>query len=319
MKKLHSRGFTLIELLVVIAIIAILIALLLPAVQQAREAARRSTCKNNMKQIGLALHNYHDTFRSFPIGAQSEIWRANWRASILPYVDQAPLYNNITQNPVPTAGYASGTAYTSSGSGYGTANAALISALIPSYKCPSSVLPAFSTDLSYQRQSAPETGMTMDYVGIAGSYSGTAPFNVGVDCAGYGWCGTNGLLLVADSTQLRDCTDGSSNTLIVAEDSGTISGNDYRANPCGGFTGHEPLGTGGWGGGVNTIRYNPNPKTVPSYTFSYSNNTPLTSYHVGGVHGLLADGSVRFISDNINLGTLNQLGAASDGQVLGEF
>ena len=106
------RGFTLIELLVVIAIIAILIALLLPAVQQAREAARRTQCKNNLKQIGLALHNYHDVNRAFPpgwvpqlssTGAVSNTRRSSWAWSvfILPYIDQAPLFNQLTQTPVP--------------------------------------------------------------------------------------------------------------------------------------------------------------------------------------------------------------------------
>ncbi|HBL46986.1 MAG TPA: prepilin-type cleavage/methylation domain-containing protein, partial [Planctomycetaceae bacterium] len=96
--KMNRRGFTLIELLVVIAIIAILIALLLPAVQQAREAARRSTCKNNMKQMGLALHNYHDIYSSFPIGAQSNYTKPNWRIAILPQMDQAPAFNQLNFN-----------------------------------------------------------------------------------------------------------------------------------------------------------------------------------------------------------------------------
>ena len=98
-KRHLSRGFTLIELLVVIAIIAILIALLLPAVQQAREAARRTQCRNNLKQIGLALHNYHDTFRLFPPGVirdgqnNSEAW--GWTVFILPFLEQANLYNQL--------------------------------------------------------------------------------------------------------------------------------------------------------------------------------------------------------------------------------
>ncbi|MCB1129315.1 MAG: DUF1559 domain-containing protein, partial [Verrucomicrobiae bacterium] len=96
MHHANRRGFTLIELLVVIAIIAILIALLLPAVQQAREAARRTECKNKLKQLGLALHNYHDTFRAFPAAfyrgtTTSPGW--GWGTMILPYIDQAPLYN----------------------------------------------------------------------------------------------------------------------------------------------------------------------------------------------------------------------------------
>lgn len=101
----RSRGFTLIELLVVIAIIAVLIALLLPAVQQAREAARRSQCKNNLKQFGLAMHNYHDTFSTFPMGhdcftdrlPSGTTWtrRLSFFQGLLPYIDQAPLYNQI--------------------------------------------------------------------------------------------------------------------------------------------------------------------------------------------------------------------------------
>ena len=104
--KRRKQGFTLIELLVVIAIIAILIALLLPAVQQAREAARRTQCKNNLKQIGIALHNYHDIYGMFPIGAQDCIASNcpegpgnyemyGWGASILPQIDQAPLYDQL--------------------------------------------------------------------------------------------------------------------------------------------------------------------------------------------------------------------------------
>src|SRR3546814_780854 len=105
MQRVSHKGFTLIELLVVIAIIAVLVALLLPAVQQAREAARRSQCKNNLKQIGLALHNYHDTHRVFPPGQMS--WfgsdlfplnagaRISWMQQILPFIDQAPLYNSF--------------------------------------------------------------------------------------------------------------------------------------------------------------------------------------------------------------------------------
>src|SRR5579859_7854071 len=96
---LKRKGFTLIELLVVIAIIAVLVALLLPAVQQAREAARRSQCKNNLKQFGLALHNYHDAYKMFPPGGDAQSWGnsnwLNWQAKILPFIDQGPLYNQI--------------------------------------------------------------------------------------------------------------------------------------------------------------------------------------------------------------------------------
>src|SRR5690606_5643888 len=93
-RRRQAQGFTLIELLVVIAIIAVLIALLLPAVQQAREAARRTQCKNNLKQLGLALHNYHDVYNSFPMGTQTPLTGASsWRFALLPYLDQAVVYN----------------------------------------------------------------------------------------------------------------------------------------------------------------------------------------------------------------------------------
>src|SRR6056300_529797 len=99
-QKRTARGFTLIELLVVIAIIAVLVALLLPAVQQAREAARRSACKNNLKQIGLALHNYHDVYGKFPYGANNspQNWGSSWMLSLLPYVEEANAFNQVNFN-----------------------------------------------------------------------------------------------------------------------------------------------------------------------------------------------------------------------------
>lgn len=318
-------GFTLIELLVVIAIIAILIALLLPAVQQAREAARRSTCKNNMKQIGLALHNYHDNFKTFPIGSQISYYRANWRSSILPYIDFASAYNQLTQTPIPLHGYASGNG--NSASGYNTENAVLNRLLVPVYKCPSSKAKAFYTGtspISNNGRSSPnsslgtETGMTMDYVGISGSYANVSPYNSGCGSAYSGfWC-NNGLMMIGKSALIRDCSDGTSNTIIVGEDSGLVNRNDYRSNYYGGWAGH--LGLSSWGTGVNTIRYSPNPQTAPTGgNQTYTPNNPLTSPHVGGVHVLLADGAVRFISDNIEIETLRRLGMKDDEFVLGEF
>ena len=324
----RTRGFTLIELLVVIAIIAILIALLLPAVQQAREAARRTQCRNHLKQIGLALHNYLDAFITFPIGAQYPIYQANWRASLLPYVDQAPLYNSLTQTPSNGRGYNTNNGWTGDG-GYGTgagSNVALNNALVPGYKCPSSTTSAFyvgTADGISPGQTAPDVGMTMDYVGIGGAYSGTAPFNVGVDNTNYGWMGQNGLLLIGQASRMRDCTDGTSNTLMVGEDSGTIATVDCRKNLSGGWSGHRGPFTGGGsgygGGGVVTTRYSPNPSTRPAFTGAGFNNGPLTSMHEGGVHGLLADGGVRFVSENIDISMLLRLCAYADGQVLGEF
>ncbi|WP_417379811.1 DUF1559 domain-containing protein [Gimesia sp.] len=326
---MRRKAFTLIELLVVIAIIAILIALLLPAVQQAREAARRSACKNNMKQIGLAFHNYHDAFRTFPIGAQVPIYQANWRVSILPYMDQANFYNSLTQTPANGRGYNTYNGWTGDG-GYGTgtgSNEALNNVLVTPFKCPSSTTDAFFAGTANgisPGQDRGDLGMTMDYVGIGGAYTAAAPFNTNaVDNTYYGAMGQNGMLQIGKSVLMRDCTDGTSNTIMVGEDSGVIAGVDYRKNLSGGWSGHRGVSTSGGsgygGGGVVTIRYSPNPKTKPAYTGAGFNNGPLTSFHVGGVHALLADGAVRFLSDNIDFNTLLALGAIQDGKVLGEF
>ncbi|MCA9117217.1 MAG: DUF1559 domain-containing protein [Planctomycetaceae bacterium] len=323
---MFSSGFTLIELLVVIAIIAILIALLLPAVQQAREAARRTQCKNNLKQLGLALHSYHDVFGAFPIGSQQSYERANWRASILPYLDQAPLYNRLTQTPIAKHGYSAGNGNTNSG--YGVENAALNNAMIAAYKCPSAVTEAFSTSTSPITNNGTqspdsslglETGMTMDYVGISGSYASTAPYVSDCGSVVYGgyWC-NNGMMKIWKSSRIRDCTDGTSNTMMIGEDSGLVNNLDYRSNYYGGWAGHNGLAS--WGTGVNTIRYSPNPPAAPAGgDQTYAPNNPLTSPHEGGVHTLLADGATRFISENIALETLRRLGSSNDGLVLGEF
>tara|TARA_R110002095_G_scaffold99188_5_gene87251 strand:+ start:1082 stop:2152 length:1071 start_codon:yes stop_codon:yes gene_type:complete len=329
----RPHGFTLIELLVVIAIIAILIALLLPAVQQAREAARRSACKNNMKQIGLALHNYHDAMRVYPmaVGAHG---KPNWRIFLLPYLDQAPLYNLLDTNgggfyshsPAPPSGATSPAGF--------SGNTALRDLVLNVYNCPSSVNANFAnaSGLSYQ-------SMTVHYVGISGSTPDPAGrANV---CTGdynnstSNYC-KNGLMLAFESSRIRDCTDGTSNTIIVAEQSGRVNGLDKSANALGAFHGiaNSPwnAGTtfpftatapGTYPSGITTVRYPPNayrgssPPTPAASNYSF--NTVLNSMHVGGIHVLLADGAVRFVSDNVDFTTLTQLSSKDDGKVIGEF
>ncbi|QDT45593.1 putative major pilin subunit [Gimesia alba] len=330
---LRKRGFTLIELLVVIAIIAILIALLLPAVQQAREAARRSTCKNHMKQIGLAMHNYHDTFSRFPIGEQSPYYRANWRAPILPYLDQAPAYNQMNFDvSTTTGGFAS---QNSGGSyGYGTgagSNEVLKTLRVPVYNCPSSPHSITSNDNGMNNY---DQGQTMDYVGIAGATPapGAQTGVCSATGAGYGngtYC-NNGLLAPNDCFRMRDVKDGTSNTIIVGEQSGQVNGKDSRSNYYGGWSGIgtgskvPSLGSGSnWGSGTTTVMYSINSfwdTTAGDEAFRpYGANTVLGSYHTGGTHVLLTDGAVRFVSENIDFGTLANLCARGDGLVIGEF
>jgi prepilin-type N-terminal cleavage/methylation domain-containing protein/prepilin-type processing-associated H-X9-DG protein len=322
-KTIKPRGFTLIELLVVIAIIAVLIALLLPAVQQAREAARRTQCKNNNKQIGLALHNYHDTFLRFPSdgtnmsGTAAVVgWAHSWRVAVLPYVDQAPLYNQWNFN------------YSSEGwvgDGNNTNGPLVAGKGIPWLTCPSSALP--------ETLSIPSGGVRQaHYYGI----SGAAPRANFVDAScvdnggNYGFWSTRGMIPGSSCINLANCTDGTSNTIIIAEISGYLydaSGNRSDARPA-----HE------WGwpmGGLTTqnngphrsnvtVRYSPNSRVLGQSGANigaedFLSNTPLTSFHTGGVHVTMADGSVRFISDNVDLNTLTYLSVRDDGLVVGEF
>lgn len=323
----HS-AFTLIELLVVIAIIAVLIALLLPAVQQAREAARRTQCRNNMKQLGLAIHNYHDQSTRFPIGEQSPAFRMNWRFSLLPFLDQAPMFNktdtSYTQVVGTLGGYASAG---SSGYGVGTGpNAVLKGWSMPGYNCPSGALGTNSN--SGPTKNNTELLQTHDYVGISGATPDPAGRTTVCSAqTGYGgiYC-NNGFLAPNDCFSIRDGTDGTSNTMIIAEQSGPIAMSDYRSVYYGGWcgitTGGKAPGMTGspWGSGTTSIRYTINPKTVAVGTDNtWDANTALTSYHVGGVNVLMADGAVRFISDNIDFQTLLRVAARDDGQVLGEF
>ncbi len=351
MKKVGSRrlpqGFTLIELLVVIAIIAILIALLLPAVQQAREAARRTQCKNNLKQLALALHNYHDTYSAFPVGNHRE-YRGNWRVSILPYIEQANVYNKCSFVG-PNSGYLTGGSWAAPQLwvGWDTAifNRVLMGLKIEAFECPSSTLPAFSTIGVMNNFCVPPL-QTHDYVGISGGMDDLLPDAAPTpreDPSGFGACTNvvysgrackNGLLPHLEHRNLRDCTDGTSNTLLVAEQSGLTAGTDIRANYWGGWNGTS-FGRDGdpWNNvnrhptvtgceivnGITTVRYSINARSAPGGSQPWFLNTTLSSYHTGGCHGALADGSVRFMSDNMNLQTLVNASVMNDNRVMGEW
>ena len=340
-RETHSRqaGFTLIELLVVIAIIAVLIALLLPAVQQARESARRTQCKNNLKQLGLALHNFHDTYTRFPPGCAGDLppfgdataagWGSSWKVYILPYVDQAPVYTKWQFN---------------TNSGYTNANnLALVKGLtIPSYSCPTSTITPFAWNNV--------TKMRTSYTGTAGAYSvsgatNKAPFTsvapLGCCNGAGGFASASGLLYTNSKANFRDCSDGSTNTFLVHEESdylrdannGVIQASKDYLNSSGiyGWTmGAASSGTGiaGYGDGrqfnCSTVRYGINTRGLSGTATDGTNsdvgpNFPISSQHVGGAHVLMADGSVRFVSQSLNFDTLMRLAVASDGDPVGDF
>ena len=335
------RGFTLVELLVVIAIIGVLIALLLPAVQQAREAARRMSCQSNLKQIGIALHNYHNVYGRFPAGAIATarpdpyVGRtgANWRISLLPYIEYMTVYSQLD--------FRNGSfwAHTSN------IPVGLREARVPTYHCPSS---AFGMT---NRRDIQSSGLTVgseerdaqvvDYVGVVGGYPDPAGrTNVCTGSSsliGGAFC-ENGMMRTLRGTGLQDCTDGSSNTIIIAEQSGQVNGIEISSNTLGGWHGwvfnngpHYTLETdittysGGsmYAGGTTTIRHAPNSfwtSGAPSNAnLTYRPNTIVNSYHPGGIQTVYADGSAHFLSETIQLETLKMLAVRDDGLVVGEY
>jgi prepilin-type N-terminal cleavage/methylation domain-containing protein len=308
--KKVPAGFTLIELLVVIAIIAVLIALLLPAVQQAREAARRSQCKNSLKQIGLGLHNFEGTYKTFPVGQQVSVANGNWKVLLFPYMDQAPLYTSLNLTDVYSP-------------------AVLRNQLVPILQCPSQVLPSFQPNgwvtwwTNYNHMVSSYQGIMGAYPDPAGRTGVTFPSNYG------GWWAGTGMLEANRGTRLADAIDGTSNVVVVAEQSGRVGLQDIRNGyytPWGGVTTSNTVNqmnsgnTGDlWGMGLSCVAYSNNSKTTAAGSqATYMGNTILNSEHVGGVHALYSDGSVHFVSDNINFQTFQKLCVRDDGQVVSD-
>jgi len=344
----RKRGFTLIELLVVIAIIAILIALLLPAVQQAREAARRTQCKNNLKQIGLALHNYHDVHLRLPPGYMSaepvhlavpltffstELGLYSWGAYILPYLEQGNLYDSLNVGDVTLdANLANAT------------TRAFLQTPLPAFACPSDSGPALNnwdpSDANMATYGRRVTSDGVDRIAIAKSNyvmvstSGNSTVPAVYPILGPGSYGPhNGVGAENSSTRIRDISDGTSNTLIIGERAWQVANLEMGAANALGFsavtggpqtvfrTSMAVLGIPYWG--INQTVIN---ATHQARAFS--------SPHVGGAHFALCDGSVHFVSENIDFrgnsltagsadfgidSTFERLIARNDGQVVGEF
>ncbi len=308
---MRKRGFTLIELLVVIAIIAVLIALLLPAVQQAREAARRSQCKNNLKQIGLALHNYHDAMSVFPYAAEQTKNQTGF-TMLLPYLDQAPLYNTLNFSAAMGKWFNN----TTSGPTPATATVNLDAAKVRLnvLLCPSdNGNPTHSDDPTYYGCMTSGNSYKTTYGFVV-----TSPFTANPPTY---WrneaVGTRGMFGWNSNSQIRDVTDGTSNTVAVSETTLAVSNGTAPPWSCTDWVG---------GSGISFSYAPPNtwwlapygnpapgiPGRLQSWAFAGST-------HVGGLHVLMGDGGVRFLSQNINNTTFVQLSQIADGQVIGEF
>ena len=321
----RRRAFTLIELLVVIAIIAILIALMLPAVQQAREAARRSTCKNNLKQLGLAMHNYHDVHRFLPFGSNPGnhgLRQAlTWRFDILPHMDQAPLFNQMSEHSRVDLVY-----WLGANSAPFTGSEVFHNTVLPAYICPSETSDyVIGGNQNGGDSTTPYVAAISSYVASAGTcwISGSPPMAAaGISTVGgYYYCSTvkgDGMFSHGSADygtmlclNLRAVTDGTSNTLLLGE---------KTVQPARSGCGAGVVGTNfaAWlcqWGAVSSVAHGINFPCRGSWTTGIQ----FGSRHEGGAHFTMVDGSVHFISENIAWSVLKALSTRAGDELVGEF
>ena len=295
MTRSSARGFTIVELLVVIAIIGVLVALLLPAVQAAREAARRSQCLNNLHQMGVALHSYHDSHRNFP---SAYIWpnRALWSGLILSQMEQVPLYDTLEF----------GEPWDVDDSPNELACATYLSV----YRCPS------SANVKHMNKQGITARVPCNYLACA---SGTGTRESGPPPL-VGLSGSDGLFYVNSSTRIADITDGTSSTVAIGEAlvrvdvhgpdfSGVeqIVDHWYIGTPSGDAN-EVSEGMGSTGVAINSV-------TMPD-PFVDEKELCFSSRHPGGVQVLFADGHASFISETIDRDTWSALGTRAGREVL---
>lgn len=294
-----ASGFTLVELLVVIAIIGIMVGLLLPAVQAAREAARRMSCQNNLKQIGLAIHNYDSAFRQFPnVNANNTLSGGSLFTAILPVIEKAnefQLYDfNLANSHV--------------------FNRAVTGQTIPFFLCPSSPM----------RRLVP--GCSADSGRAAGNYAssiGTRDYDPYWAFSGRPRPSLNGAIVYTDTverrTSFRDVTDGTANTLMIGETAYNLPDYRFTSGDC---VGQSRFSFTYWsnpfpGSTAITTQYAFNPKDRPGDGI-YSANwvRSFRSDHAGGVQFCFVDGSIHFITDSINARVLDALATRAGGEVI---
>jgi len=323
MKKRLPGGFTLIELLVVIAIIAVLIALLLPAVQSAREAARRAQCVNNLKQLGIACHNYHDVMGSFPTGlylhpaySTGPAWNnSSWLVLMLPQLEQQPLYNAVNFSVM----WGTNPLFNWAQIYYGEQNSTVRTTVISSFGCPTDPSKRVDNTNADEIWDAPAAGTS--YVGNIGDNclacapaQGTVTFcaAVGYNCRGPQLAdkdpntnsgGGSGIFWrYGSNVSIPMVTDGTSNTFMAGEQIMGITRWNAWAHA------NQSVGTT-----AMPLNYKLNPPNVDDWVYQYT----FRSQHPGGANFLFCDGSVKFIKQTINFATYQQVSTRDLGEIVG--
>jgi prepilin-type N-terminal cleavage/methylation domain-containing protein/prepilin-type processing-associated H-X9-DG protein len=319
------RAFTLIELLVVIAIIAVLIGLLVPAVQKVREAANRASCQNNLKQLGLALHQYHDATKAFPTGGQRKYgYLIGWTVLVFPYIEETNRLTAIGQITTDALNRIEPWRQTSAPNNGGSP---LFTSPVVLFVCPSSELGSLSPDIQYP--SNPEINAANQGALHYRANGGSADVGY-VEGFQYGArqpqrdYTTSGIIYPESRVHIADVMDGTSNTILLGE--------------CSSAQGWKP-GSKGWGGiqpwtwGYYFYGVPPGPDygylmldcKYVQYPIGYSgtfltNNTPYRSAHSGGgANFVMTDGSVRFLVNTTDLNLLKGLATRAGGEPIGDF
>jgi prepilin-type N-terminal cleavage/methylation domain-containing protein/prepilin-type processing-associated H-X9-DG protein len=325
----RRSGFTLIELLVVIAIIAILVSLLLPAVQQAREAARRTQCKNNLKQLGLAFHNYHDVYRCFPMARPSSSPKYGHLVSLLPYLEKGTLSGKFDE--------------TAPGGFADPANQTIANTQVSIIRCPSSPEPGLvkmrgssKTGKSYG-DFLTATGTTTDANDPAIMTGWTADYwvNHAISSASYALVNPTGSsptpILKGKPPRIRDVSDGLSNTLLTVEHAGYdahyVKGVGWPM-PVSDVTLDQPGSWGTWLGWCafqlqtyptyTPATYPANLSNIPSGTgcsINCNNSQGIFGFHPGGANVAMGDGSVRFLPESLSCLVLMNIATCNGGEV----